>query len=153
MLICTNCHKTIESLATERENHNECDRPCYEEVEINVCPHCGALDSVVKASRCKICGDYFHAEDGYDYDFCDACADEYKTLDNAIKVGRECLVSVSGINEFVSYVLSPEKINEILIEHIRNNPPDESTIRDYCDGDIPWFEEWVKKNFSNDMNY
>jgi hypothetical protein len=137
-------------MPTTKEYHYECDRPCYEEISDNRCPHCGARDCIEEATRCLKCGDFFFLDGETKESLCDECLDDYKTIDNALKIGEEYKTSVSGINEFVTEALTPEEINRVLTEYVKTALKDSSAVRRYCDGDIEFFVEWVEANCLND---
>lgn len=149
MLVCSHCRMLVDHLDTEKEWHLECDRPTFEEIEINVCPHCGAKDTVVKASKCPICGEHYYNEKEID-EPCDDCIEKYETVGEALAIGAENTEEVKGINGFAASVLSVEQINKILIKWVEENFVDHSkAVKEYCEDDESYFAEWITEKYGD----
>ena len=146
MLICTHCGKTYDGeVPTYLEIHgytsmgNAMAETCVD----TLCPHC-KKGELVEATECKACGEYFYDESNYKV--CDDCLDKNKTLETALAIGEENTTDVY-INGFVKDVLGDKRINEILVQYIRDTYNDEllkKRIKDFCEEDEIYFAEWVE---------
>ena len=146
MLICNHCGETFVGTLptyTEVHGHTSLGNTIGEKVVDNECPHCHCGE-LVKASECKVCGEWF--DDEHHYHICESCLDDNKTLEMALAIGEENETDVY-INGFAKSLLGDKKINEILVEYIKANYTTETAkkaIGDYCDEDKSYFAEWVE---------
>lgn len=149
MLICSKCGAKTEFLRTEKEWHHEFERPCYEEIEINECPVCGAKDTMEEAISCILCGEEF-SDFTKEGDICDECIERYETVGEALAVGAVNTLEVKGINGFAASVLSTEQINKILTKWVEENFVDHSKyVKEYLEEDKTYFIDWLTEKYGD----
>lgn len=133
-LICEECGKIYND--EDLEVYDE-SQPEYEYIQTEVgtipcfvgwvgedtrCPECGG--NLVKATECECCGK-LKAICSNNW-VCDDCKDEYlkkEPLKVAFGMGEHSYVE-KHINGFIDYLLTEEKINEILIDYVKEHKND-----------------------------
>lgn len=131
-LICEKCGEMYD------DESFDCGKPEYEYLQTEVGnipmfvgysseePKCECGGELVEAERCECCGKY-GVGGNFNKSVCGECKEKYTHPDNALltafNVGNsdQALVKVNG---FVSYLLTEEKINEILIDYIKTQKDD-----------------------------
>lgn len=147
MLICSECMGKTDRLRTEKSWHLELDPPSVEEIQIEVCPCCGARDTLSEAVECSFCGGEFLDIDNFG-NICDECLEKYETVGEALAIGAENTLEVKGINGFAASVLSVEQINKILIKWVEENFVDHSkAVKEYCEDDKTYFVDWIEERY------
>lgn len=152
MLICKKCNTTLKRLPIEKFVHYELDYPVTEYLEVNYCENCGARDYIQEASRCMVCGGFSAEYDERSFCICKECVDQYKTVENALKIGNEYPCNAE-INEFVATIFTNEEINNILIDYVKSNYKDLQKAKEYCEQDPFWFEEWIEMEYPQDTRH
>jgi DNA-directed RNA polymerase subunit RPC12/RpoP len=142
---CDHCGREFEEPDFVEETHG-LENPPYE--KIAVCPYCkGYFEEVYE---CKICG-AFSTYEQLTLGVCDDCLMAKATVERCLKFGDDCEENVP-INGFVASLLSPRKINEILIKTISDaNSIIPIDCFNFVLNDDAWFAEKVieeeKENF------
>ena len=147
MFICSKCGAKTEHLRVEKEWHHEFEAPCYEEIEINECPICGAKETMEIGVECNLCGQAFldFTNEG---NVCDECIEKYETVGEALSVGAVNTLDVKGINGFIVSVLSTEQINKILGKWVEENFIDHSKpVKAYLEEDKVYFIDWIENKY------
>lgn len=133
MLVCNLCGNVIDE--DELEYYYE----AHGERRAEIC-HCGG--EFVEATECACCGTWFDNEELNGV--CEVCLEEATTLDTAISMGNENLVTDVAINGFYAYLLTAEKINDIIGEWVREHMTDETPeVRKYLHEDMVYFAEYL----------
>lgn len=146
MLICNCCGNLIEDYELKKtyqcHGYTSLGQPLEE--EIDECCSCGG--EYVRASKCKICGEWFDNEDLYG--ICEGCLEEYETVGTALEIGENDTTSVE-INGFVASVLSAEQINKILAKWVEENFTDHSRdVVKYCEEDKAYFSDYLADKYA-----
>lgn len=137
--ICDSCGREFEEPDIVTEPHGE---------KVGCCPHChGWFEEM---HECKICG-AFTTDEHLTSGVCDDCLMAKATVERCLKFGDDCEENVP-INGFVVSLLSPRKINEILIKTISDaNSIIPIDCFNFVLNDDTWFAEKVieeeKENF------
>ena len=116
MYICERCGATGEELPTYEEDFGYETGVGFRSACQTMTDCCSCGGEFVEATECEECGEWF--EENGEQCICSKCLEKYKTLDNAIKIGKECRYKV-GINQFFTECFSVEQIEEILEREIR----------------------------------
>jgi predicted amidophosphoribosyltransferase len=116
MLVCDHCGKVIEDW--EYSIRDE---------------YCDCGGDFVEATECKVCGTWFDNEELHGV--CEACLEKHSNLETVIAMGEENRANeYIPINGFYEFLLTPEKINEILGEWVKENiDPKDRKISEYLD--------------------
>lgn len=144
MKVCNRCGTVVEDC--EVGTYSQChgytslgDGLCETVVE-----RCRCGGDYVEATKCELCGEWFDDTDLNGV--CECCLDEHETVDNAIDYGAEHTATIDGINGAVTYLLTTEEINEILIRWIKENFTDTSYgISEFICSEQFDFSEWLKE--------
>jgi hypothetical protein len=137
MLVCKICGEVCtESEANVRVWNNEFNY--YEKREI--CPTCHHED-LTEATKCKVCGEWFLDDEGTEV--CGWCIDDETSVGTALKFGDDRREDVA-INGAIFYLLSEDKINDILTKYVEEHFTDDSKeISDFCYEYKQDFAEWL----------
>jgi hypothetical protein len=124
------------------------DFPPYE--EHCACPSCGG--DYEKAKQCEECGSVF-LEDDLTCGFCEECCEKivkeysFGHIDELYLINSNSKESVE-LNRFIYYMFSPEQINEILLNVLKEQDAFKKVdCRDFIKEDEYWFIEQVKKKW------
>lgn len=108
---CHECDRRFDEPDIITETHGMTDGSCEKHA---VCPYChGWIEDL---HECKICG-ATATEENLTLGVCNDCLMRKATVERCLKFGDDCEENVP-INGFVVSLLSPRKINEILIKTI-----------------------------------
>lgn len=136
---CEHCDGEFENPDIVTEPHGE---------KVGCCPYChGWFEEM---HECKICG-AFTTDEHLTSGVCNDCLMAKATVGRCLKFGDDCEENVP-INGFVASLLSPRKINEILIKTITDaNSIIPIDCFNFVLNDDTWFAEKVieeeKENF------
>ena len=146
MFICEECGEVFSEYEVNRwedEIGEYCGVPYTE--KMSGCPNCKG--TYVEAKKCEKCGTWIREDS---WDFCEECLNEYQNKENCLDIGAENKDKVK-INEFLASAFSEKEIEDILLEHLEKDEEKmASAIRDYCEYDMFYFVEWVKKKWKKE---
>ena len=116
MYICERCKKEYDELPTYQEDFGYDVGIGRVQAWQTMVANCSCGGDIVEATECEECGNLF-IENG-EQTICDECLEEYKTFDNAIKIGNKYKVRVN-INQFLKMCFTEDEIEEILERELR----------------------------------
>ena len=116
--------------------------------EVGCCPLCGG--DFEETKPCEICGSE-HLEEELNGGVCDECLDEYrKDFDFCYKLTGDEKWDVK-INILLATLFEPADIEQILINHLKENNK-EIDCSKFIDDDIYWFTEKLTKEVKKNEN-
>jgi hypothetical protein len=136
MFICEKCGKTYLDIERKEIASSFIGFKIYEPT------YCDCGGEIEKAQKCKKCGGWTSEY----FDICLKCAEQYKNLETAIRVGKIGEEKIS-INHFLLHFFDKIDIENILIEELKSFEKKdlEKEIENYIDSDIDCFREVADK--------
>lgn len=145
MLKCFDCgfvFEEEEALTAAEDRGEHFGFPASE--ECRVCPKCGG--SFEDMMDCKICGEA-HIEDELSGGVCNSCIEKHsRDFSLCFSFGKRCETEIT-INGFLASMLSNEKIESILYNHIRfmGEAHKDYDCKPFIEDDKSWFGEQLAK--------
>ena len=132
MYICEKCGKIYNDLERKEIPSSFWSFKVYEPM------YCDCGGAIEKAQICKKCGGWTSEY----YDICFKCANQYKNLETAIRMGKAGEEDIS-INHFILHFFDKHDIENILIEKLKGFEKEEleKEIEDYISTDREYFWE------------
>lgn len=151
MYICENCGAICEDVPTYEEDFGYETGVGFRSACQTMDAECSCGGGFVEAVECEECGEWF-AKNG-NQTICDECLEKYKTVDNALKDGKNEKWEIA-INSFLVECFSVEEIEEILERELRNTEKlgryfDKEAKKYFEDNDYLFSK--VKEGFNNEL--
>ena len=144
MLMCNRCMKLKEEheIAKRVDVHGYTTFGQIEEVYSDYECECGG--EYKPAKQCAVCKDWF--VDTKHTGVCRSCLNDEMDFETCVDYGED-RKELSYINSFVSYLLTDDKINEILVNYIKDHKSEfpQKDIVGFCNTDLIDFSDWVKE--------
>jgi hypothetical protein len=136
MFICEECGKTYLDIKQKEIGSSFIGLKVYEPMRCD----CGG--EIEKAQECKKCGGWTSEY----FDICLKCAEQYKNLETAIRMGKADEEKVS-INHFLLHFFDKDDIENTLIEKLKSFEEEnlKEEIENYINADKEWFWEVANK--------
>lgn len=108
---------------------------------------------LTKAVKCGVCGDYFPEKQREHLPcVCPDCAGAYAVREeNMVKFGEDLPEKVK-INALVTFILTTEEINKILLEHIKDKLNDDTLVK-FANSDKYAYYSWLSDNHEDLKGY